>query len=415
LATETYVAGIDIGTTKVCTVIGSCIETGQFAVLGVGLVPSTGLRAGIVVDRADAAEAIRQSVQKAEQMAGLPVQVAYIGITGDHTRSANVVGRVHTGPDGEVTAEDVEQVKQSAIDSVPLPADREIVHTIVRDFSLDGTSGVSRPIGMSGRRLDVLLHVVTGLSAVIANVRQCALSAGVEVQAHILEPIATARAVLTDAERDLGVLIIDIGGGTSDIAVFVNGAICHSAAVPVASNRITRDIAEVLRVSTKDAEALKCRFGAAVPDLVAEDDLVHVTKADGLDFERVPRRLIAEIMEARLIETFEMVKNEIARAPIPKVGGVVLSGGGSQAPGIVKLASRAFDGMPVRTSEPRNVGGLTHLVGSPVYATGVGLGMIAADEGASAFKQQAASSNPADTVRSWARELWAKILQYKPW
>jgi len=415
LETSGYVAGIDIGTTKICTIIGRYAGAEPLEVLGVGLVPSSGLKSGIVVDRQDAIKCIRQSVEKAQQMANLPIQAAYIGISGDHTRSANVVGRVHTGPDAEVTVGDVEQVKQSAIDSVPLPVDREIVHTIVRDFSIDGTSGVSRPIGMTGNRLEVLLHVVTGMGTVIANVRQCCEAAGVEVQAHVLEPIATARAVLTDAERDLGVLIIDIGGGTTDIGVFVENSICHTAAVPVAGNHISRDIAQVLRVSADDAEALKCRFGAALSDLVPEDDLVHVTKADGFGSDRVPRRLIAEIMQARFTEIFETVKSELARAPIPKAGGVVLSGGGCQAPGTAKLASGVFDDLPVRTSEPRNLTGLAHLVATPVYATGVGLAMTAADEGAGTTAKPPPATTPTDTVCSWARELWQKVLQYKPW
>jgi cell division protein FtsA len=298
---------------------------------------------------------------------------------------------------------------------VPLPVEREIIHSIVRDFSVDGTSGVSRPLGMSGRRLDVLLHVVTGMSTVIANARRCVESAGVEVQAQILEPIATARAVLTDAERDIGVLIVDIGGGTTDIAVFIDNAICHTAAVPLAGDRVTRDIAEVLRVSRADAEALKCRFGAALPSLVPEGDLVHVSKADGLDFDRVPRRLIAEIIQARLTEVFSMVKQEVMRAPVPKIGGIVLSGGGSQAPGISRLAGDVFDGIAVRTSEPRNVTGSAHLVSSPIYATGVGLAMIAAEEGLSAVATERAVGGTAASVRSWIGDTWDRLLSLKPW
>ncbi len=415
METPAYVAGIDIGTTKICTVIGSYTGGKPLEVLGVGLVPSRGLKSGIVVDRQDAVTCVLQSVEKAQQMANLPIQAAYIGISGDHTRSVNVVGRVHTGTDAEVTAEDVEQVKQSAVDSVALPVGREIIHTIVRDFSIDGTAGVARPIGMSGRRLEVLLHVVTGMSTVIANVRRCCEAAGIEVQAHVLEPIATARAVLTDAERDLGVLIIDIGGGTTDVGVFADNSICHTATVPVAGNRISRDIAQVLRVSVEDAEALKCRFGTSLPELVREDDLVHVAKADGFGSDQVPRRLIAEIMQARLSEIFEAVKSELARAPIPKPGGIVLSGGGCQAPGTAKLASGVFDDLPVRTSEPRNLSGLAHIVATPVYATGVGLAMIAADEDARATGKPAPTATPADTIYSWAVALWQKLLQHKPW
>ncbi len=409
------VAGIDVGTTKICTVIGRHFSGRPLEIVGVGLSPCAGLKSGIIVDRESAVDSIKESVKKAEEMAEVVIEGAYVGITGDHVRSINVVGRVHTGPDSEVTADDIEQAKQSALDSVPLPVEREVIHSIVREFSVDGTSGVSRPLGMSGRRLDALLHVVTGMSTVIANARRCVEEADIQVQAQILEPIATARAVLTDAERDIGVLIVDIGGGTTDVAVFVDNAICHTAAVPLAGDRITRDIAEVLRVSRTDAEALKCRFGAAIPDLVPEGDLVHVSKADGHDFDRVPRRLIAEIMQARLSEIFDMVKQEAARAPVPKIGGIVLSGGGSLAPGTGKLASRVFDGSPVRTSEPRNLTGLAHLVNGPMYATGVGLAMVAAEEGIGAAGPDRPAASTAATVRSWIGELWDRLLALKPW
>ncbi len=415
METETYAAGIDIGTTKICTVVGRYTDAGEMHILGAGVAPSRGLNSGIVVDRQDAVASIVRSVEEAQKTAELPVQAAYVGITGDHIRSANVVGRVHTGISAEVSADDVELVKQSALDSVPVPLGRQIIHAIVRDFSLDGTAGVSRPVGMSGRRLDVLLHVVTGMSTVLANVRECVETAGISVQAHVLEPIATARAVLTDAERDLGVVILDIGGGTTDVAAFVNGSICHTATIPVAGNKITRDIAQVLRVSQDNAEALKCRFGAAIPDLVPEDDLVHVTKADGVAEDRIPRRLIAQIIEARLTEIFTAARDEVIRAPIPNVGGMVLSGGGSQTPGTTELAGTIFEDMAVRSGEPRNVTGLSHLVSNPVHATGVGLAMMAAAEGAHAVLEAPKPAHPTETVRSWISDLWSRILQHTPW
>ena len=415
LETQPYAAGIDVGTTKICTIVGRYTDAGEMDILGVGVVPARGLKSGIVVDRQDAVASIAHSVQAAQKMAELPVEAAHIGITGDHIRSTNVVGRVHTGVSGEVSAEDVELAKQSAADSVPVPLGREIVHAIVRDFSVDGTAGVSRPVGMSSRRLDVLLHVVTGMSTVLANVHECVQAAGITPQAHVLEPIATARAVLTDAERDLGVLLLDIGGGTTDVAVFVNGSICHTAALPVAGSRITRDIAQVLRVSQDDAEALKCRFGAAIPDLVPEDDLLHVTKADGIAEDRVPRRLIAQIIEARLTEIFSAAKDEVAHAPIPSVGGMVLSGGGSLTPGTADLAGTIFEDMAVRSGEPRNITGLSHLVANPVHATGVGLVMMAAAEGPCAVLEAPGPAHPTDTVRSWISDLWNRILQHTPW
>ncbi len=410
-----YCAGIDVGTTKICTVIGRKTDAGELDILGVGTAPSAGLKSGIVVDREDAIAAIRASVEQAREVAQLPLRSAYVGITGDHVRSTNVVGRVHTGPRGEITAADVDQARQSAIDSVPCPVDREIVHTVVRDYSVDGASGISRPIGMSGRRLDVLLHVVTGMSTVIANVRSCVEAVGVEVKSHVLEPIATGRAVLTEAERDLGVLLVDIGGGTSDVAVFVDNSICHTGAVPIAGNRITRDIAEVLRISGTDAEELKRKHGVALPELVSENDMVRITKADGLETDRAPRRLVAQIMEARLNEIFDLVKDQLAHAPLPKVGGIVLSGGGCLAPGTAKLASRVFDDIPVRTSQPARVVGMTNLIESPIFATGVGLAAIAADEDASAADISRPTAIDTHDVRSWLTQTWTRLRGMLPW
>ncbi len=414
---ENYSVGIDVGTTKICTVVARRADDTRHEILGVGVAPSVGLRSGIVVDRQATIDSIRQSVLAAEEMSGLTIQAAYVGITGDHTRSANVVGRVHTGPEGEVTPTDVEQVKQSAIDSVSLPVDREIIHSVVRDFSVDGTAGVTRPVGMAGRRLDVLMHVVTGMGTIIENVCQCVEAAGLHVYEHVLEPIATGRTVLTDAERDLGVLLIDIGGGTSDVAVFIDKSICHTAVIPVAGNRVTRDIAEVLRISVDDAEQLKCKFAAALPELVSETDLVQVNKADGLDTDRVPRKLVAEIVNARLIEIFKMVNDEMHHSSVPKIGGVVLSGGGCQAPGTAKLASSIFGDLPVRTSEPRNLTGRADLVTSPIFSTGVGLALIACDNEKPAIltTRRKPVLPSKEKAPSWFADVVARLREYLPW
>lgn len=410
-----YSAGIDIGTTKICTVIGRFSDTRTLDILGVGLAPSHGLKSGVVVDQEDTVNAIVASTQKAEQMAELPVEGAYIGITGDHIRSMNISGRVHTGPEGEVRPEDVEAARQSALDSVPMPVDREIIHAIVRDYEIDGTSGISRPIGMSGRSLEIELHTVTGISTIIENVGKCVEKAGICPLERILEPVATARAVLTEAERDLGVVLCDIGGGTTDVAVFIDDAICYSAAVPMAGMAITRDLAKVLRVSVEDAEALKCRYGAALPDIVSEDDMLQITKADGVEQDRVPRRLVAEIMQARLTEVFEAVHRKLQAADLPSVGGVVISGGGSQAPGTARLAGQIFEDLPVRTSEPRNMEGLDQLVGNPIYATGVGLALMAAQDEASAAPSKPPRSERTEQVTSWLTDTWQTLREYLPW
>ncbi len=381
---EQIVTGIDVGTTKICTVVGRNTDRGALDVLGLGTHPSYGLKRGVVTDRENTIASIRESVAAAERMADITVRGAYVGITGDHIQCANVTGRVRIGSSGEVTAEDVEKVIQSARDSVALPAERQVVHTIVRDFTLDGESGIKRPMGMRATHLDAQVHVVTGMQSIIENVQLCVEECGVAVQQSVLEPIATSAAVLTEVERDLGVILVDIGGGTTDIAAFDNGSICHTSAIPVAGNHITRDLARVLHISMEDAEALKCRFGRALAEMASPDDLLQISVAGTGETQRVPQRYISEIIEPRVEEIFLMVKADLRRAGVYHAinGGVVISGGGSQLAETARLASQVLDGLPVRVGSPRNLVGLAESVSSPIHATGVGLAIQACLEGA---------------------------------
>jgi cell division protein FtsA len=363
-----------------------------------------------VVDRQLTIESVRQSIGQAERMAGVEIRGAYVGISGDHISSTNVTGRVHTGAHNEVTQEDVDKAVQSARDSVALPADREIIHTVVRDFAVDGQPGITRPIGMSGRRLDVEVHVVTGMASVIANLERCVEECGVKVQAQVLEPLATSLAVLTEAERDLGVILVDIGGGTTDIAVFVDNAIYHTSAIPVAGNQMTRDLAKLLRVSMEEAESVKCRWGRALATAVPGDEQVQITSADGEHTERVPQRLVCEVIQARLEEIFEMVYADVKRAGAGDLcsGGVVISGGGSQLPDTNKLASAVMGDMSVRVGKPRGLTGLVKNVSSPIHATGVGLAVQAALDGAHYHEHPAA--NVLEKAREWFEALMAKAF-----
>jgi cell division protein FtsA len=398
-----YVAGLDVGTTKVCTVISRPAHDGSLCIVGVGLTSSKGLKRGVVVDRQDAIDSIRRSVDEAQRMAGVQVAGAYVGITGDHISSRNVTGRVHT-TGGEVSAADVEKVVQSARDSVSLPPDRQIIYSIVRDYAVDGQRGVKRPVGMSGNVLDVELHVVTGMVAIIENLERCVAETGVTVQRRVLEPLATSLAVVTEAERNLGVVLVDIGGGTSDIAAFSNGAICHTSAIPIGGEAVTRDLAQLLRTSTEDAEDLKRKFGYAFPKLVPGDEMVQVRGVGTEVVERVPRRLLAEIIQPRMEEIFQLVKQDLRRAKIHELvtGGMVLSGGGSQLAGTARLASQLLDGIPVRLGSPRNLSGLSDSVSNPMYATGVGLAVMAAQDGVYAMPSSGAGGARALTrLRHW--------------
>ncbi|MGQ9729664.1 MAG: cell division protein FtsA [Candidatus Zipacnadales bacterium] len=388
------VAAIDVGTTKICTLVATVTDqSAPLEIVGIGMSQSRGLKRGVVVDREDAIASIRASVSEAERMVGTEIPEAYVGITGDHITSTNVSGRVNVASGNEVTQADVERVLQSARDSVVLPADREIIYVAPREFILDGVRGIRRPVSMTGSVLDVEAHIVTGMSSVMANVARCVEDAGVRILSRVLEPIATSVAVVTDAERELGVVLIDIGGGTTDIAAFLNGAIAHTSSIAVAGDHVTRDIAHILRTSLEEAENIKRKWALAVPERVSEEETIQVIRAGTNARERVPRRLASEIARSRAEEGFIMALDTLRRAGVYRQinGGIVLSGGGSQLPGISQVASEVFDGLPVRIGLPRGLGGLAEAVATPAHATAVGLVMLAA-------QNRAFISHPTETA-----------------
>lgn len=368
---EDIVVGLDIGTTKVCTVVGQGDASGGLNIIGVGLVPSRGIKKGVVVDVEETTAAIRESVERARHMAGVAVESAVAGITGDHIHSSNRHGNV-TIADGIITVSDVERVLQSA--ALEVPRDREIIHSLPRDFIVDGHRGVKRPIGMTGQRLEVETHVVTGTGSFLQNAVQCVERAGLGVDALVLEPIATSEAVATSDEREMGVALIDIGGGTSDIAVFVDGSIVYSSVLPVGGNHVTRDVAIGLRTPFEIAERLKIERGAALPSLIPHGEALEVVTAGSGERLRLPRALLGEIIEARMSELFEMARDAMFGAGVSRrlPGGIVLSGGGSLLPGVCDLASQIFE-MPVRVGRPINLTGWSEQVENPQFATGVGL------------------------------------------
>lgn len=404
---SSYVAGIDVGTTKICTIIGCPQTDGRLEIIGVGLTPSAGLKRGIIVDREDAIGAIRTSAESAQEQAEVEIERAYVGVTGAHISSVNVTGRTNVAPGPAVSEQDVQRAVQSARDAVPLPQDREIIHQVVREFAVDGEGGVTRPVGMSARRLDVELHAVSGTASIVENIERCVADAGVAVARRVLEPIATGMAVITDAERDLGVILIDVGGGTTDVAVFLDGSIAHTSAIPVGGNHTTRDIARLLRVSFDEAEKLKCRYGRALTNGGSLDERVQVQLANGDQSEEVPVSLVAEIIEPRMEEVFSLVRSNIKRAGVYEQAsaGVVLSGGGSTLPGTDTLASRVLDDLPARVGNPRGILGMVDAVASPIYATGVGLAVLAGREGAATSREEEPPTNLLERLRRWWEQL----------
>ncbi len=376
MAKGEIIVGLDVGTTKICTVIGEMAADGggRVDVLGVGVSPSHGLRRGVVVDIEATVRAVEDSVQKAQRMAGADVHSVIVGITGEHIASLNSRGVIAiTHADREVTQEDVDRVLESSR-VIVLPPDREIVHSIPRGYAIDGQNGIRSPVGMSGTRLEVETHIVTGATTFLQNVLKCVHRAGLHVEETVLEPIATGEAVVMGAEKDLGVVLVDIGGGTSDLAVFLGGEICYSAVLPVGGNYVSKDISAGLRAAPEEAERVKLAHGLARAEMAPEGETFSFTRLGASEPTTLPTRILAEIIEPRMSELFGMVRQEINRSNYAALlpAGLVLSGGGSLLRGAKELAAHVTD-LPARIGYPAGVGGLADSVGNPSFATAVGL------------------------------------------
>lgn len=373
MAREEIAVGLDIGTTKVCTVVGHGDADGKITVTGIGLVPSRGMRKGVVIDVEDTVAAVRESVERARHMAGFDFRSVAVGVTGDHIQSSNLRGTITVaGEDGIISPTDVERVLQAA--ALDVPREREIIHSLPRYFAVDGQRGVRRPVGMRGRRLEVESHIVTGTASFLQNVVQCVEGANLKVGSLVLEPIATSEAVATSDERDLGVALIDIGGGTSDIAVFVEGSIAYSGVISVGGNHVTRDISIGLRTPFDIAERLKIERGVASPSLIAHGEALEVMTAGSGERLRLPRAVLGEIIEARMSELFEMARDMLGEARLLNrlPAGIVLTGGGALLPGALDLAGEIFQA-PARLGKPQGVSGWSEQVDFPQFATAVGL------------------------------------------
>ncbi len=368
---DEIVVGIDVGTTKVCTLVGR-VEEETIRILGVGIEPSAGIKKGVIVDLAAASQAITQSVGKAEQTSGVEITGAMVSLAGAHVSSIN--SRGVAGVSDEVIDEiDVGRALEAAR-AVAIPHNREIIHIIQRGFSVDGQDGISMPLGMRGYRLEVEAHIITAAQATVENLRQCVSAAGVEVLQFVLNPLASGDVVLTDTERQMGVAVCDIGGGTTDLALYVDGHVWHTMVLAVGGNHITNDIATGLRLPLTQAEEVKKKYGYALKSGVGVEETFSV-KSFGEDQPvKVSRQDMAHIIEARVEEIFALTLQEIKRSGYDGLlpAGMVLTGGTSALPGIRQLASQIL-GLPVRTAQPENLVGLVDQLKSPAYSTGVGL------------------------------------------
>jgi cell division protein FtsA len=376
---QDLVVGLDVGTTKICAVIAQPRSGGGLDIVGVGAAPSRGLRRGVVVNIDSTVEAIKHAVAEAEQMAGVEVSAVYAGVAGGHIRSLNSRGVVAvSGKEHEVSAADVDRAVEAAR-AINVPQDREIIHVLPQTFMIDDADGVREPIGMSGVRLEVEVHVVTGAMAAVQNVVRSVNRAGLAVQDVVLEPIASAEAVLYADEKELGVVVIDIGGGTTDLALLRDGAIWHTAILPIGGDHITNDVAVGLRTPMADAEDLKKRYGCALTALVPAEETVAVPSVGGRKPRELSRQVLSEIIQPRVEEIFTLVARELSRAGFQDAAtaGVVVTGGTSIMEGVPELAESVFD-QPVRRGIPGDVGGLADVIRSPIYATAVGLALYGA-------------------------------------
>ncbi len=369
---DDIVVGIDVGTTKICTLIARIEDDENLRIMGVGVEPSEGIRKGVIVDLTAAAQAIARSVAKAEQTSGLKIDSALVSLAGAHVSSINSRGVVAVT--GDVVDElDVERALEAAR-AVAIPSSREIIHVIQRGFMLDGEDGIHQPIGMHGYRLEVEAHVITAASATVENIRHAVASAGVEVAQFVLNPLASAEVVLTDTERQMGAVVCDIGGGTTDLAIYVNGDVWHTMVLAVGGNHITADIAHGLRLPINQAEDAKKQYGHSLRTEVMADESFTVTPFGEDQPVRIRRQDMTHIIEARVEEMFDLCLQEIKRSGYDGLlpAGMILTGGVSLLPGIRNLASRVL-GMPVRTAQPEKLLGLADKLNSPAYSTSVGL------------------------------------------
>ncbi len=368
---DNLIVGLDIGTTKICCIVGNMTDEG-LDVVGIGTSPSKGMRKGVVINIESTVEAIQKALREAELMAGCEIKSVFAGIAGGHIRGLNSQGVIAI-KNREVAGDDLQRVIDAA-KAIAIPMDREVLHILPQEFIIDDQDGIREPLGMSGVRLEAKVHIVTGAVASAQNIVKSCNRAGVDVADIVLEQLASSEAVLSPDEKELGVALVDIGGGTSDIAIFSEGAIKHTSVLSIGGDHLTNDIAVGLRTPMAEAEKIKQAYGCCLTSMVGKDETVEVPSVGGREPRILSRQLLAEILEPRVEEIFSLVSREIIKSGYEEViaSGVVITGGSAILPGMPELAEQVFN-LPVRRGNPLDIGGLTDVVNSPIYATGVGL------------------------------------------
>jgi cell division protein FtsA len=399
------IAGLDIGTTKTCVIVAEITDSG-IDIIGIGSQPSEGLRKGVVVNIENTVETIRKAVEEAERMSGCEISSVYAGIAGGHIKGQNSLGIV--GVKGREIDEDDVQRAVEASKAIAIPSDREIIHTLPHMFVVDDQDGIRDPVGMSGVRLEAKVHIVTGSVTSIQNITKSVNRVGLEINDIILEQLASSEAVLSEDEKDLGVALLDIGGGTTDIAVFSEGSIKHTAVLPVGGNYLTSDIATGLRTPIAEAEKIKIKYGCAFSLLIPKDEIIEVPSVGGREPRGISRQILGRIIQPRMEEILTLAYKEIVKSGYEDLlaAGVVLTGGTSILDGTTELAEQVFN-MPVRRGYPTGMGGLTDVVNSPMYSTGVGLVIYGSKD---PFRDSRGEgnfiTNTARKIRKWFLEFF---------
>ncbi len=401
--TKNLIVGLDIGTSKIVAIVAELQPEGGLKVIGLGQHASKGMRKGVVVNIDSTVQSIQRALEEAELMADCKITSVFTGIAGSHIKSLNSHGMVKI-KDAEVTQADVDRVVETAR-AIALPTDQQILHILTQEFIIDGQEDVREPIGMSGMKLEVKVHIVTGAVSAAQNIVKCVKRCGLEVSDLVLQPLASSVATLTEDEKELGVCLVDIGGGTTDIAVFKQGSIRHTAVVPIAGDQITNDIAVAFRTPTQSAEDIKVKHGCALRQLADAKEIVEVPGVDGRDPRQLSLQTLAEVIEPRVVELYEFVLNELRRSGMEEMiaSGIVITGGSSLMRGMVELGEEIFH-MPVRLGMPRYVGGLSEVVSNPRYATGVGLVLMGKQQIERHIQGQLETSSFErvwDKMRSW--------------
>ena len=409
---DEIVVGLDIGSEKVCTVVGELGEDDQIEIIGIGTAPSLGIRKGVIIDLDQAIQSVKESIESSERMAGIRINSAFVSIAGSHITSVNSKGVIAiSGESPEITENDIEKGIEAAKAGI-VSSEKELIHTLSREFIVDGQSGISDPLGMSGARLECKVHIVTGSITAVQNLVKCVEEAGLDIEEIIFGTLASSNAILSNAEKELGILLIDIGAGTTEIAIFVEGGLAYSAVLPVGGVQITNDLAVGLRTSIEEAEKIKVSYGSAVENSASPEKLVEISSINGKEKHNVSKKYLVEIIEPRVSEIFNFVGMEVRKSGCYSMipGGIVITGGSSLLPGISEVAERVLN-LPSRLGRPHYQGELADMINDPSYSGAIGLLSFATEKYSSgrsfqSTKRKTGVKNIFTKIISWLKDFF---------